>query len=65
MTEINPTTLANRFRAYRGANALTQRGLARLASVSPGRIGEMERGIVRSKRAARAVIAVMENHNAD
>lgn len=43
---------------YRTKNGLTQRQLAASLGVSPGLVGEMERGKVRSRPAAAKVLAL-------
>lgn len=58
-SQVDPQSVASWSRTYRAAEGLTQRELARKIRTSPGRIGEIERGIVRSQRVALAVLALM------
>lgn len=47
---MTPDTAQTLSLTYRKRANLTQRQLARLLTCSPGRVGEIERGIVRSWR---------------
>ena len=52
MTDIDPTKAANWSINYRRFAGINQRQLAALVHTSPGVIGELERGRVRSRRVA-------------
>ncbi len=56
--EIDPEHAASWSRTYRESEGLSQRQLARRLRTSPGVIGELERGKVRSRRVATALMAL-------
>jgi transcriptional regulator with XRE-family HTH domain len=56
MIKLDPKLVAESSRKYRKKSGLSQRQLAAKILASPGRIGEMERGIVRSQRVAKLVM---------
>lgn len=51
-------TIKARLLAYRSARGMTQRDLAAHLGVSPGLVGEMEKGLVRSRPVAARVLAL-------
>lgn len=59
---IDPESAASWSRHYRKCAGLTQRQLAARIRTSPGVIGDLERGIVRSRRVAREIMDLMPDN---
>ena len=60
--KIDPDSVASWSRRYRVAEGLSQRQLARKLMTSPGVIGEMEQGRIRSSRVATALLALVPDN---
>ena len=52
----DPVAVRDKMLAHRRLFSLTQRALAEKLKCSPGLIGEMERGVIRSRRVAWLVL---------
>lgn len=57
--QVDPQSAANWSRTYRAAEGLSQRQLAARVRTSPGVIGDLESGRVRSQRVAREILELM------
>lgn len=57
-TPLDPSAAKLWSQLLRSSKGLSQRDLARMVRTSPGVIGDLERGIVRSQRVAREVVVL-------
>jgi transcriptional regulator with XRE-family HTH domain len=57
--EIDAEHAASWSRTYRASEGLSQRELARRLRTTPGVVGDLERGRVRSRRVATALMALI------